>query len=268
MSFIAYLIVLIFAAGSALFGLDLLTSPLPQHNGTRVAATAPAPAPDKLARRMADSRAMEHEGRAGTLTPIYADHPGEKEVHPVTPTNPATRAETQDVAAAKPAETTGAAPGENATPAPSHSDVANVSPPPKAASQPLAQPAVQPQAPAAAQPAAGHCDIAACSAAYHSFRASDCTYQPYAGPRRACVAPPSAQRSAQRAKEPVSASVRAQDSNPAPVDVRAVARQQALPQQDDYDDDADDADNAADADDIDMPDAPSTSVVIIQRPRW
>jgi hypothetical protein len=30
------------------------------------------------------------------------------------------------------------------------------------------------------------CDIAACSAAYRSFRASDCTWQPYEGPRRFC----------------------------------------------------------------------------------
>ncbi len=31
------------------------------------------------------------------------------------------------------------------------------------------------------------CDVAACDAAYRSFRASDCTYQPYDGPRRLCT---------------------------------------------------------------------------------
>ena len=30
------------------------------------------------------------------------------------------------------------------------------------------------------------CDVAACESAYHSFRASDCTYQPYRGRRRVC----------------------------------------------------------------------------------
>jgi hypothetical protein len=30
------------------------------------------------------------------------------------------------------------------------------------------------------------CDYAACSRSYRSFRASDCTYQPYRGPRRLC----------------------------------------------------------------------------------
>lgn len=31
------------------------------------------------------------------------------------------------------------------------------------------------------------CDIRACSAAYRSFRAEDCTYQPFEGPRRVCT---------------------------------------------------------------------------------
>jgi penicillin-binding protein 1A len=31
-----------------------------------------------------------------------------------------------------------------------------------------------------------YCDYRACSATYRSFRASDCTYQPYSGPRRYC----------------------------------------------------------------------------------
>jgi len=33
---------------------------------------------------------------------------------------------------------------------------------------------------------APQCDIAACSAAYHTFRPEDCTYQPSNGPRRLC----------------------------------------------------------------------------------
>lgn len=39
------------------------------------------------------------------------------------------------------------------------------------------------QADAGSQP---RCDIAACSAAYRSFRAEDCSWQPYEGPRRFC----------------------------------------------------------------------------------
>jgi hypothetical protein len=45
--------------------------------------------------------------------------------------------------------------------------------------------AQKPAAPAAAaQPL---CDIAACTAAYHTFRASDCTYIPSLGERRLCT---------------------------------------------------------------------------------
>ena len=45
--------------------------------------------------------------------------------------------------------------------------------------------AQKPAAPATApQPL---CDIAACAAAYHSFRASDCTYMPTAGVHRLCT---------------------------------------------------------------------------------
>jgi hypothetical protein len=43
----------------------------------------------------------------------------------------------------------------------------------------------QPALPAEAS-AADHCDVAACETAYHSFRATDCTYQPTDGPRRLC----------------------------------------------------------------------------------
>ena len=44
----------------------------------------------------------------------------------------------------------------------------------------------EPAAPAAAG-APPQCDIAACTAAYHSFTASDCTYMPSAGVRRLCT---------------------------------------------------------------------------------
>lgn len=49
----------------------------------------------------------------------------------------------------------------------------------------IGMPAAAPAAPVVAteQP---KCDIAACSAAYHSFRASDCSWQPFDGPRRFC----------------------------------------------------------------------------------
>jgi 1A family penicillin-binding protein len=41
-----------------------------------------------------------------------------------------------------------------------------------------------------ASPAAPQCDLEACADAYDSFRASDCTYKPRRGPRRACAIVP------------------------------------------------------------------------------
>jgi hypothetical protein len=62
---------------------------------------------------------------------------------------------------------------------------------PQTADATAAQPApiigvVPRQAPAATAAPQPKCDIAACSAAYHSFRAADCSWQPYDGPRRFC----------------------------------------------------------------------------------
>jgi 1A family penicillin-binding protein len=46
--------------------------------------------------------------------------------------------------------------------------------------------------------AGGACDVEACSARYRSFRASDCTYQPYNGERRVCTQSPAANQLAAR----------------------------------------------------------------------
>jgi hypothetical protein len=53
---------------------------------------------------------------------------------------------------------------------------------------PEAAVAAETAADAVAEPAmiGGTCDVAACAARYSSFRASDCTYQPFDGPRRVC----------------------------------------------------------------------------------
>jgi hypothetical protein len=52
--------------------------------------------------------------------------------------------------------------------------------------------AISPSTPNAAASAAPappppQCDVNACASAYGSFRASDCTWQPYEGPRRLCT---------------------------------------------------------------------------------
>ena len=53
--------------------------------------------------------------------------------------------------------------------------------------QPANDNAMPPQAPAEQANVSGACDVQACAGIYSSFRASDCTYQPYTGgQRRAC----------------------------------------------------------------------------------
>lgn len=52
--------------------------------------------------------------------------------------------------------------------------------------RPFEAPAETVVAPPEEAPASPGCDVKACGAAYSSFRASDCTYQPYSGPRRLC----------------------------------------------------------------------------------
>ena len=77
--------------------------------------------------------------------------------------------------------------GQQSTPvaaAPAMQQQANNPPPPQPDDQ--AAPA-NASAQVAAQAAAGLCDVQACSGMYRSFRASDCTYQPYwGGARQAC----------------------------------------------------------------------------------
>jgi hypothetical protein len=68
-------------------------------------------------------------------------------------------------------------------------------PAPPVAQQPAA-PAPQPPQTSAQGPEQGEtqgrqqapsCNVDACAAAYRSFTASDCTYQPFDGPRRLCT---------------------------------------------------------------------------------
>jgi hypothetical protein len=232
MSFIFYFAVLLVAGATALFGLDLMTAPLPPER-SQVASTAPT---TKLAQREADKKEQaEKQANTGdaALSPVYPAAPsGNKDVRMVYP--PTIGAGPS--APSKSAETTGSSSAENAENASTGSEpqsqptqqaaavTPSKNPDPPAASQP---PRAEPQAassqkaepakpetpaPAAASPnasavqpasqqSAGRCDISACAAAYHSFRASDCTYQSFDGPRRVCEKPPQGvrQQTAERA---------------------------------------------------------------------
>ena len=86
------------------------------------------------------------------------------------------------------AETTASADSDKTTGSVPHEDVARA-PAAKPAVKPVAKPAVKP-AEATVARGSKTCDVRACASAYKSFRESDCTYQPFAGPRQVCEGPP------------------------------------------------------------------------------
>ena len=72
-----------------------------------------------------------------------------------------------------------------ATPAPTADVSQTATIPPKPEAVGFAPPDAASPSDAAATPAP-RCDVQACEVAYRSFRASDCTWQPFDGPRRFC----------------------------------------------------------------------------------
>jgi hypothetical protein len=100
----------------------------------------------------------------------YALHVAKIPTPPPSPPRPEASATTSPAVAVNPAPS--AANGGPAT--------AIVSP---GAVEPTSAPIITAEPVAAAQP---QCDVDACANAYRSFTASDCTYQPFEGPRRLC----------------------------------------------------------------------------------
>jgi len=165
MAFLLYLFVLLLSAASVMFGLDLMNSPLPSTPnvpiGRNVHEAVSQPVQHKATRiaREADKPAAPLTGRA--LTPIYPASPG-----------PSAPMVTNDETVASNVPTEAKAP-------PAEPAAAPAAPMQQGA---VPQAAVPPE-PQESQPS---CDVQACSRAYHSFRVTDCTYQPSQGPRRLC----------------------------------------------------------------------------------
>jgi hypothetical protein len=168
MQFLVYLTVLMVSVSTVLLEVHWLTSPPPQPKPAVQAANAAKPVP-------------KVEGPTAALSPVYprkveaadtmasAQSSPQQAQQPQTP-QPQTQQQQTAALAQKPqAETTGAAP------------------PSEEAKQPAVVTAsVQP----VASSANNACDVQACANAYRSFRASDCTYQPFDGARRVCEKAP------------------------------------------------------------------------------
>jgi hypothetical protein len=161
MAFFVYLFVLVVAAGSVIFGLDLTQSPLqPPPYAAPVAHTAYNPTPNIAPAKVQRAAA-----------------------------SPAAAAAPVNAAAAAPIHAATAAPVNVAPPAAPAKVAADAAPAFASRAQANTEDAKTEQAPVttASMSAPNHCAIDACSAAYRSFRASDCTYQPFDGSRRFCA---------------------------------------------------------------------------------
>ncbi len=149
MAFLFYFIVLLISAGGVMFGLDLITSPLPNMPES-VHIGRPTPLPPQRAKR-------EPGGKTREKTRVV-----DRALSPIYPASPGPSAKVIARAEAVPA------PDSDQAPAPAQTDgFAD------------AQPDVA--------PAQSSCDAQACAAAYRSFSAADCTYLPRIGPRRLCT---------------------------------------------------------------------------------
>lgn len=179
MQFLVYLTILMVSISTVLLEIHWLTTPPPQPKPA-VQAFAPSPRP-------------KVEGPNAELSPIYP-----KRLAPAQPTaaagDTAAKIETSQRPAA---ETTGVA---------TRADDSN-----RSANAPLADNAQNAQAYAAppkqnapdeAAASNNRCDVQACASAYKSFRALDCTYQPFDGPRRVCGMAPEQRADREQRDEP------------------------------------------------------------------
>lgn len=188
MQFLAYLTVLMVSISTVLLEVHWLTSPPPQPKPAIQAASTSAPPP-------------KTQGSDAALSPVYPKKIGESQ-----PLNsgPQTAQEQNSTAAPPAVAATNSEPAQKQTVEPPSQKppvettglASRVEETQNSAS--ASAPAVQPQAIASDN----HCDIQACSSAYKSFRASDCTYQPYEGERRLCERPPSQRTARVQREEP------------------------------------------------------------------
>lgn len=170
-----------------IFGLGVMSSP-PAEQHKQIAITT---TPTKVARQETTGSATHGDDRA--LTPIYPARPPGPDASPATQPSQAPQppAQPQQQAAQPQPQQPVTQAQADAPPAPAKS-AAGPAPTPKAATPVSLQ-------------SRNACDVQACASAYRSFRESDCTYQPYSGPRQLCVSPPSAReasKQASRSREP------------------------------------------------------------------
>ena len=173
----AYVVVAAAIAGGVAFGLDRAFAPTSkvEANGAPLAAAANSGAVRQIP--IARTSTADLGDPDGKLTPVYPTSPGKDLPIKDTPVVQAAKPAPSPVAQAPTAATSGSASASagvqpTPTPAPAPARVANANPVSMTAEAPNA------------------CNVAACAAAYRSFRESDCSYQPMVGARRTCEGAP------------------------------------------------------------------------------
>jgi len=180
------------SVSTVLLEIHWLTTPAPQSKPA-VQASAPPPRP-------------KVEGPSAALSPVYPKKlepaqpaPGtQNSVQSAVDTATTSNAPAKAEPAQKPvAETTGAAPRSD------DRSKAQSAVPPNDAQNAQAY-ATQPKQadPERTATSNNQCDVQACASAYKSFRASDCTYQPFGGTRRVCGKAPEQRADREQRNEP------------------------------------------------------------------
>ncbi len=195
-----YMTMMLIAGAGALFAFGIMF-------GVGVVTAPPERKPDSVADRLATPDGVRRDpvqvGANRALTPIYPANPGSQADAATDMTETVRSPATTGSGERAP---TDAAAGESNQARPADVTPDNV----KTLTANRLQPAepddtagIDAAADAKTEPESGprtailetsaRCDVAACAAAYRSFRASDCTYQPYEGPRQLCENPRAAQ---------------------------------------------------------------------------
>jgi hypothetical protein len=170
MSFVLYVVVLAVSVTSVMMGLDWLSTPPPPLPKSVQTASAPAKPPvSAAAKETVSTQTTVATSKASPTTVAKIDAAKQ----------PDDAAKQPEVAVAAP-ETAGSAPAAAAddTPVKATDGTPNIMTNEGDAGGATAQ------ANAAPPP---RCDVQACAAHYRSFNPSDCTFQPFDGPRRLCT---------------------------------------------------------------------------------
>lgn len=212
MQFLVYIAVVVVGVSTILLEINWLTSPSPVNTPqTRVAGTAVHPSSTvktitkTAGANVAASPASPNNpatprvvGATVNVTPSAEPAAGAPPAAGSAASTPVPLPSVSATASTSAAtETTGAAPQSNsaittASSAPILERAIDTAATAAPADQPAAAP--PPAAQTVQQQTQNRCDIQACSSAYRSFRAADCTYQPYEGARRLCAIEPGASR--------------------------------------------------------------------------